>query len=65
MASSAIRLLVTGGTGLLGGAVLRAARARPDIVPVATFHHARPDPALAEWIALDLRDPASARKAIV
>jgi dTDP-4-dehydrorhamnose reductase len=65
MAPSPIRLLVTGGTGLLGGAILRAARERQEIVPVATFHHARPDPALAEWIALDLRDPASVRKVIV
>jgi len=65
MPSSAIRLLVTGGTGLLGGAVLRAARTRPGLVPLATFHHARPDPALAEWIALDLRHPREARAAIV
>jgi dTDP-4-dehydrorhamnose reductase len=65
MASSAIRLLVTGGTGLLGGAVLRAARARPEVVPLATFHHARPDPALASWIPFDLRDPIAARQAIL
>ena len=65
MPSSPLRLLVTGGTGLLGGAVLRAARRREDIVPVGTFHHARPDPALAEWRALDLCDPNAARAAIV
>ena len=65
MASSAIRLLVTGGTGLLGGAVLRAARTRAEIEPTGTFHHARPEPGLADWIALDLRDPASARQAIL
>jgi len=65
MASSAIRLLVTGGTGLLGGAVLVAARARRGLVPLATYHHARPDPALAEWLALDLRQPSEARAAIL
>jgi len=65
MTSSALRLLVTGGTGLLGGAVLRAAGTRPEVVPLATFHHARPDPQLAEWIALDLRHPREARAAIV
>jgi nucleoside-diphosphate-sugar epimerase len=50
-----LRLLVTGGTGLLGGAVLEATTAHADLTPLATFHHARGERAGVEWFPLDLR----------
>jgi dTDP-4-dehydrorhamnose reductase len=58
-----IRLLVTGGTGLLGGAVLDAARARPEFVPVGTFPRAAPALPHVEWAPLDLRDPPGVARA--
>lgn len=55
-----LRILVTGGTGFLGGAVLAAARRDPHIRAFATFHRTAPPPAEGlEWRALDLRDPAA------
>jgi len=49
-----MKLLVTGGTGLLGSAVLAAAPSRDMF---ATFHHARGTRPGVTWLPLDLRDP--------
>ena len=53
-------LLVTGGTGYLGGELLRRAGDRP---LAATHLHSRPGPGEAEWIRLDIRDAAAVRAA--
>jgi dTDP-4-dehydrorhamnose reductase len=55
-----LRLLVTGGTGLLGGALVTAAARDPDLAVTATF---RRTPPLAlpgvTWRRLDVRDHAA------
>ncbi len=55
-------LLVTGGSGFLGGELLRQAQGRP---LAATYLSGRPDgPQAVEWIELDVRDEAGVRSAI-
>lgn len=52
-------LLVTGGTGFLGGELLRRARGRP---LAATYLSGTPDrPQAVEWIELDVRDEDGVR----
>lgn len=49
------RVLITGGTGLLGKALLETTRAGQAVF--ATFHERRPPTdSAAEWVALDVRD---------
>ena len=61
--NSTKRLLVTGGSGFLGAEVVHVAGAAP--IEVVATHHARREnasaaaPSVAEWMFLDLRDPAS------
>ena len=55
------RLLVSGGTGLLGAAVLAEARRDPALEISATFHRADPPPGDGvRWRPLDLRAKGSA-----
>jgi dTDP-4-dehydrorhamnose reductase len=56
-----MNLLVTGGTGLLGSAVLAAASSM-DVS--ATFHHARGTRSGVTWLPLDLRAPDAAARVV-
>ena len=52
-------MLVTGGTGFLGGELVAQVADRGDDV-VATWHHAEPTPAAGvRWVQVDLADPVS------
>lgn len=51
-------VLIIGGSGFLGTALLRAARAE-GWEAAATFHSRPGDPAAAAWHQLDVRDPAA------
>ena len=63
--SSRPRLLVTGGTGLLGGALVAAAHEDSSFDVHATRHRTPPDPAAlagATWHELDVRDRLRTRQ---
>ncbi|GIV90937.1 MAG: NAD(P)-dependent oxidoreductase [Chloroflexus sp.] len=56
--------LITGGTGYLGSALIRHARAR-GLAIAATFHHQTPPVGTdITWYPLDLRDPTAVRRLI-
>jgi dTDP-4-dehydrorhamnose reductase len=56
-----LRLLVSGGTGLLGAAVLAEARRDPGFALSATYHRAAPPPEdSVTWLPLELRAVGSA-----
>lgn len=57
-----MKLLVTGGSGLVGSNVVKVARERYDADVTMTVHRWRPDGGALDddWVALDLRDPAEA-----
>jgi dTDP-4-dehydrorhamnose reductase len=60
-----VRILVTGGTGLVGSNVIKVARATSGVELVATVYASRPDvPWHVEMTDLDLEDAASIRSAV-
>jgi dTDP-4-dehydrorhamnose reductase len=60
-----IRVLVTGGAGLLGGALVDAAAPDPGFAVTATFHRSAPVDVLGvRWLQLDLRDAGSIARTV-
>lgn len=60
-----MRILVTGGTGLVGSNVIQVAQERPDFQVIATLFSRKPKIAWdAETVFMDLEDEASIRQAV-
>lgn len=58
------RILVTGGTGYLGSALVRQASAAGHSVAASYFSQAPPEPSAASWAPLDVRDALSVEELI-